>query len=118
MFKKRFISLVLLFVIAASFSACGKSASKDPLIGEWTNDKDTLEFKADGTYSSYYYWMGGGQWSRAEDSEDKVEILNNLLGKERHRVTITDGELVLTQQYTDNEGEEKDTSMVYRFHKK
>lgn len=118
MLKKGFILLVSLVVIVAAFTGCGKSASKDPLIGEWTNDKDTLEFKADGTYSSYYYWMGGGQWCHAEDSDDIIEILNNLLGKERHRVTITDDELVLTQQYTDSEGEEKDTNMVYRFHKK
>lgn len=117
MWKKRII--VLIAVIAAFVIAgCGKSGSKDPLVGEWENDKDTVVFNADGTYSSYYYWVGNGQWSRVEGEEDMIEILHSLLGKEFHRVVIDGDDLELIQQYKGDDGSWNDTNMVYRLRKK
>ena len=96
----------------------GKGGSKDPLVGEWENDKDTVVFNDDGTYSSYYYWEGNGQWSRIDGEDDKIEILHSLLGKEFHKVVIDGDDLELIQKYKGDDGSWGDTQMVYRFRRK
>ena len=114
------ISAFITIMICALFfcAGCGKSRSKDPLIGVWENDKDTIEFKEDGTYTSYYYYMGGGEWSHIDGEDDKIEILHPLLGKEFHKVVINGDDLELVQQNKSDDGTFSDTSMVYRLHRK
>ncbi len=117
MWNKKLIVLIAI-IVAFAFTGCGKSGSKDPLVGEWENDKDTVVFNDDGTYSSYYYWVGNGQWSRIDGEDDKIEILHSLLGKEFHKVVIDGDDLELIQQYKGDDGSWGDTQMVYRFRRK
>ena len=77
-----------------------------------------MVFNDDGTYTSNYYWVGGGQWSHVDGEFDKIEIQHSLLGQEYHRVAINGDELELIQQNKDNDGKWNDTQMVYRFKRK
>lgn len=46
--KKRFIVLLLCFVMIVALSACGKTKT-DPLVGTWIGEYGSIVFRSDGT---------------------------------------------------------------------
>lgn len=81
---KKIVSIILLMTLVIfCYPSCG--SSQNTIVGKWSNNIETVEFKKDGSFSASYYWLGGSY----EIEGNSIKLASALTGNETYTYDIS-----------------------------